>query len=355
MSFRFHRRIKIAPGLAINLSKGWPSLSIGGHGTTINVSRRGPRATFGFPGTGVRWQFGGDRHTHKTIQAQADVRAVHAQGTVKAVKAQADIIAITKRMETVARRLTRNAPGGTYWKKAAIEQAQLLDKMLDVAKSSENDQLIAAVHKCHRAWGDGNPHFRAALDSGMTITECLTKVLAGEQPDQNVATNLLNDPAKMTNPETTADPVKDPAFNDSSSNPHWLAAKKRDSKPSIQKPAFWPTLWQTIGRNFILPLIGCGVIAVVCAVAAHKLTEHRQVIASATPTLEAATPGPILPTPAATPVPEMHSATPIPQLATPTPSPGETSPTPSKHEEVTHSKGARHKHPTHNSTRSQQQ
>jgi hypothetical protein len=354
MSFRFQRRIKIAPGLAINLSKGWPSLSIGGHGTTINVSRRGPQATLGFPGTGMRWQFGGDRHIHKTIQAQADIRAVHAQGTVKAVKAQAEIVAITKRMETVARRLTRNSSGSTYWKKAAIEQAQLLDKMLDVAKSSDNDQLIAAVHKCHRAWGDGNPHFRAALDSGMTITECLTKVLAGEQPDQNLATNLLNGPAKITNPETTADQVKEPAFNDSSWSPHWLAVKKRDSKPSIQKPAFWPTFWKTLGRNFILPMIGCGLIAVVCTVAAHKLTEHRQVVASATPTLEAATPGPILPTPAATPVLDRRSVTPIPQLAAPTPPPGQASPTPLKHEEVIHSKAARHKHPTHNSTRRQQ-
>src|ERR1700675_2150728 len=114
MSFRFQRRIKIAPGLAINLSKGWPSLSIGGHGTTINVSRRSPRGTLGLPETGMRWQFGGDRHIHKTIQAQADVRAVHAQGTVKAVKAQAEIIAITKRMETAAKRLTRTAAGRTY-------------------------------------------------------------------------------------------------------------------------------------------------------------------------------------------------------------------------------------------------
>ena len=34
MSFRFRKRIKIAPGLHINLSKGWPSLSIRGHGAT---------------------------------------------------------------------------------------------------------------------------------------------------------------------------------------------------------------------------------------------------------------------------------------------------------------------------------
>jgi hypothetical protein len=32
--------------------------------------------------------------------------------------------------------------------------------------------------------GNGNPHYRAALDSGMTITESHAMVLAGKQPDQ---------------------------------------------------------------------------------------------------------------------------------------------------------------------------
>lgn len=351
MSFRFHRRIKIAPGLAINLSKGLPSLSIGRRGATINLGRRGPRATLGIPGTGMSWQFGGDRQIHKTIQAQANVRAVHAQGTVKAVKAQSEIIAITKRMETVAKRLARNTVGSRYWKKAAIEQAQLLDKMLDVAKSGENDQLVAAVQKCHHAWGDGNPHFRAALDSGMTITECLAKMLAGEQPDQKVSTNLLSNQAKITDPVMTADMVKEPQTHDSFSNPHQVAVEKADTKPSIDEPALGSAFWKAVGRNLILPVIGCGVIAVVYMIAADKLITHPQVIVSATPTLETPTPVSASPTPAATLVPEARPITPIPQLATPTPSPVQITPTPSKHEEVIHGKAVHHKHPTHNLTR----
>jgi hypothetical protein len=53
MSFRFHKRIKIVPRLNMNLSKGWPSLSIGGRGATINLARLGSRTTFGVPGTGM--------------------------------------------------------------------------------------------------------------------------------------------------------------------------------------------------------------------------------------------------------------------------------------------------------------
>jgi hypothetical protein len=159
MSFRFCKQIKIAPGLAIDLSQGWPSLSISGLGPTNKVARGGPRTTFGSPGTGMNWQFAGQRHIHNAVQVQAEVKAVHAQGTVKAVQAQAEIISITKEMESVAKRLTKNAVGSTYWQKAAIEQTQLLDRMLEIAKASGNDQLIAAVQKCREACLDGKPHF----------------------------------------------------------------------------------------------------------------------------------------------------------------------------------------------------
>lgn len=53
MKWRFRKRIKIVPGLWLNLSKGAPSLSMGGHGATINVSKRGIKGTAGLPGSGL--------------------------------------------------------------------------------------------------------------------------------------------------------------------------------------------------------------------------------------------------------------------------------------------------------------
>ncbi|MGE1562071.1 DUF4236 domain-containing protein [Pantoea septica] len=53
MGFRFRKRIKIAPGLHLNLSKSGVSASIGGKGATINVGRKGVRSTLGIPGTGL--------------------------------------------------------------------------------------------------------------------------------------------------------------------------------------------------------------------------------------------------------------------------------------------------------------
>lgn len=56
MSYRFFRRVRIAPGLTINLSKSRPSLSVGGRGAHVTLGgSRGRRTTVGVPGTGVFW------------------------------------------------------------------------------------------------------------------------------------------------------------------------------------------------------------------------------------------------------------------------------------------------------------
>ena len=55
MPLRFHRSIRLARGLRVNLSKTGASLSVGRPGATVNLSRRGARGTVGLPGTGVSW------------------------------------------------------------------------------------------------------------------------------------------------------------------------------------------------------------------------------------------------------------------------------------------------------------
>jgi hypothetical protein len=55
MSWRFRKRLRIIPGLWINLSKKGGSLSVGGHGLPANVSKRGVRETVGLPGTGISY------------------------------------------------------------------------------------------------------------------------------------------------------------------------------------------------------------------------------------------------------------------------------------------------------------
>lgn len=55
MGFRLFRRVRIAPGLSVNLSKGGLSLSAGVRGARVTLGRRGVRRTVGIPGTGVSY------------------------------------------------------------------------------------------------------------------------------------------------------------------------------------------------------------------------------------------------------------------------------------------------------------
>jgi len=55
MAFRFFRRVKIAPGVSVNLSKTGGSLSFGPRGAKVTVGKRGVRRTVGVPGTGMYW------------------------------------------------------------------------------------------------------------------------------------------------------------------------------------------------------------------------------------------------------------------------------------------------------------
>src|SRR5688572_6472256 len=53
MSFRFRRRITIAPGFRLNLSGSGMSLSFGPRGASVNVGKRGSFLNTGIPGTGL--------------------------------------------------------------------------------------------------------------------------------------------------------------------------------------------------------------------------------------------------------------------------------------------------------------
>ncbi len=53
MPFRCWRRIRLAPGVTLNLSKSTASLSLGPRGAKYTISPRGNRATAGLPGTGL--------------------------------------------------------------------------------------------------------------------------------------------------------------------------------------------------------------------------------------------------------------------------------------------------------------
>lgn len=50
---RLFRRVRLAPGVSLNLSGSGPSLSFGVRGAHLTVGRSGVRQTVGIPGTGM--------------------------------------------------------------------------------------------------------------------------------------------------------------------------------------------------------------------------------------------------------------------------------------------------------------
>ena len=55
MGWRFYRRIRVLPGVRVNISKTGTSLSIGTRGAQTTIGRGRIRQTFGIPGTGLSY------------------------------------------------------------------------------------------------------------------------------------------------------------------------------------------------------------------------------------------------------------------------------------------------------------
>jgi hypothetical protein len=53
MALRFSKRLKIAPGVKINIGLKGISTTIGGRGTSVSVGKKGTHLNVGLPGTGL--------------------------------------------------------------------------------------------------------------------------------------------------------------------------------------------------------------------------------------------------------------------------------------------------------------
>ena len=73
MGFRFWRRVRIAPGVTLNLSKSGGSLSLGPRGAKFTVGPHGRRSTVGLPGTGLFYT-ATDHHGTRGRQNSAGAR-----------------------------------------------------------------------------------------------------------------------------------------------------------------------------------------------------------------------------------------------------------------------------------------
>lgn len=80
MGFRFRKRIKLLPGLHINIGKTGTSISIGRPGASINIGgKRGSSSTIGIPGTGI------SHTTSVPVNPPAEDSQMHHQTTTKGI------------------------------------------------------------------------------------------------------------------------------------------------------------------------------------------------------------------------------------------------------------------------------
>jgi hypothetical protein len=72
---RFQKRLRILPGVRVNLSKSGASTSIGPRGADVNIGRDGISTNAGIPGTGLsyRQKVGGGGHSHGMLGVAAVV------------------------------------------------------------------------------------------------------------------------------------------------------------------------------------------------------------------------------------------------------------------------------------------
>lgn len=97
MGFRFRRRVTIAPGISLNISKSGLGISAGPRGAKIGVGPRGVHRSVGIPGTGLHWREearwgsgagkGGASNSNSSIEAALEV---HQDGTVALVDPNGD-------------------------------------------------------------------------------------------------------------------------------------------------------------------------------------------------------------------------------------------------------------------------
>jgi hypothetical protein len=76
MALRFNKRIKIAPGVKLNVSTKGVSTTVGARGASVNVGKRGAHANVGLPGTGLssRTKIAGGKKSREVHDAPAPAK-----------------------------------------------------------------------------------------------------------------------------------------------------------------------------------------------------------------------------------------------------------------------------------------
>jgi Protein of unknown function (DUF4236) len=79
MALRFRRRVKLFPGVHLNISRSGISTSIGVRGASLTFGKHGTYANTGLPGTGISWRgkVSNDSTPSQPIQGNPKTHHIH--------------------------------------------------------------------------------------------------------------------------------------------------------------------------------------------------------------------------------------------------------------------------------------
>ena len=139
MGLRFTRRVRLFPGVSVNLSKSGASMSFGVRGAHYTVGSRGRRVTVGVPGTGLYY-----------TQTSATSRA---QGPRPERLGRSETVAQPASVTPTVQRLDRLHPG--FFKRLVTppEERELVDGLRALSQGEENEAFLHLSKAVHLADG----------------------------------------------------------------------------------------------------------------------------------------------------------------------------------------------------------
>jgi hypothetical protein len=179
VGFRFRQRLKVIPGVYLNVSSRGMSVSLGGSGATVNVSRHGTRLTVSVPGTGISYQTrlsGEHPPVPPPIDRKAESEVPHANPAATPPGfnpvASAPIDTLAQEGATELRDMIRNA----YLERRELEQeCDRLQRVADDAQRRfswlDNWFFKRLLKKMHARRGEA---FRIAVDEALDAKQALS-------------------------------------------------------------------------------------------------------------------------------------------------------------------------------------
>lgn len=140
---RFHRGMRLLPGVRLNLSKSGPSLSLGVTGARVNLGPQGLRTTVGLPGTGLSMI---ERKSWGKLTAKPDQQPIAPRSTPAStdglIQQRIDAEQNRAQFEAIIKRMSRAD---------AIQQKAMFERVIEGLEDEADPADLTAIRAMYDA------------------------------------------------------------------------------------------------------------------------------------------------------------------------------------------------------------